>query len=164
MVDVWRSVADDSCFLVVGLDSESSRSWNFSGDVDNFAALYDAVDAGYDVAYRYLHGYSAGAHWTYVIGISNSELFSGLGVYAGSLQYAEAYGYWPDAREAPIPVAIAHGTADTTVPYSEAERAYAELAGAGWPVDLYTIDGATHAYDASSEAEAVAFWWAERTP
>ena len=77
------------------------------------------------------------------------------------MSYAEQYGYWPDNRATPLPVAIAHGTADTTVPYSEAEYAYAELTGVGWPVDFYTVEGGTHAYDVSCQEQAVEFWWAE---
>ncbi len=158
MVAQWRADARAGCFIVVGLDSESGVSWNFSGDVDNLARTLDAVDLAYDIGWRYLHGYSAGAHFTYVIGLANSDVFDGLGVFAGSMQYAEAWGYWPDAGARPIPVAIAHGTADTTVPYSEAEHAYAELAAAGWPVDLHAVDGGSHAYDAAAQAVAWRFW------
>lgn len=158
MVSVWQSVAEANCFLVVGLDSESQNSWNFSGDVDNFSRLMTKIDGEYDIGWWYLHGYSAGAHWTYVIGLANSAYFSGIGVYAGTMSYAEEWGYWPDRTATPIPVAIAHGTNDTTVPYSHAEHAYAELSAAGWPVDLYTIAGGTHAYDVSCEGRAWTFW------
>jgi poly(3-hydroxybutyrate) depolymerase len=162
MVEQWRPVATRECLLVVGLDSSSGSSWNFNGDVTNFDALYTLVDEGYDVAAHYLHGYSAGAHWTYIIGISNSEYFTGIGVYAGSLAYAEEWGYWPDDTEAPIPVAIAHGTADSTVPYREAQHAYDSLTAAGWPADLYTVDGGTHAYDPSCQDRAWELWTEER--
>lgn len=161
MVEQWTALADAECVVVVGLDSQSGRSWNFQGDVQNTSDLVDAIDAGYDVGRRFLHGYSAGAHWSWVVGLANSATFAGVGVYAGSIQYAEQYGVWPDGTQGPIPVAIAHGTEDTTVPYSEAERAVAELEAAGWPVDLTTLTGGTHAYDASSQRAAWDFWAAE---
>jgi predicted esterase len=161
MVGVWRDLADQECFVVAALDS-GGAGWDFSDDVDNFSLLYDVVDAGYDVNRRYLHGYSAGAHWTYIIGISNSEYFAGLGVYAGSLTYAEQWGYWPDPGEAPIPVAIAHGTGDTTVPYSEAEHAYDELLDAGWPVTLDSYSGGSHSFELDSPAVAWAWWEAHQ--
>lgn len=161
MVAQWTTLADAECFLVIGLDSQSGRSWNFQGDVENTGALVDAVDAAYDVGRRFLHGYSAGAHWGYVVGLANSATFAGLGVYAGSIQYAEQYGVWPDGTQGPIPVAIAHGTADTTVPYSEAERALAELEGEGWPAELTTFSGGTHGYEPSAQDAAWAFWMAE---
>lgn len=161
MVEQWRALAARECFLVVGLDSASGSSWNFNSDVTNFESLYEQIDASWDVAFHYLHGYSAGAHWTYIIGISNSEFFSGIGVWAGSLSYAEEWGYWPDPTEDPIPVAIGHGTDDSTVPYREATHAYDSLTGAGWPADLYTVEGGTHTYDPSCQPRAWEFWRSE---
>lgn len=162
MVSVWRAVAESECFLVVGLDSESSASWNFSGDVNNFTTLMDTIDGLYNVNRRTLHGYSAGAHWTYVIGLANSEYFDALGVYAGTMYYAEDWGYWPtDPRKPKIPVAIAHGTADTTVPYSEATDAFNTLTAAGWPANLDTYSGGTHAFEPGSPAVAWEYWVSE---
>ena len=161
MVGVWKDVADSECFVVAALDSVGT-GWDFSADVDNFSALYDLVDASYDVNRHYLHGYSAGAHWTYIIGISNSEYFDGLAVYAGSLAYAEEWGYWPDRTETPVPFAIAHATDGTTVPYSEAEHAYEELTATGWPALLDTYEGATRAFEPDSPAVAWDWWVANR--
>lgn len=161
MVDLWRPIADAECVLVVGLDSEDGMGWNFSGDVTNLSTLLDVVDAAWNINRRYMHGYSAGAHWTYVVGLANADYFAGIGVYAGSMQYAEAYGGWP-TKEGPIPVAIAHGTDDTTVPYSEAEDAYATLTAAGWTANLDTYAGGTHTYEPGCEPVAWDFWQAHR--
>lgn len=159
MVGVWRSIAQSGCFLVVGLDSESSVSWNFQTDVDNFSTLMDVIDAEYNINRHVLHGYSAGAHWTYVIGLANSEYFDALGVYAGTMYYAEEWGYWPVPGSQPkIPVAIAHGTADTTVPYSEATHAFDTLTAAGWPANLDTYDGGTHGFETASPGVAWTYW------
>jgi predicted esterase len=160
MVTQWASLADRECFIVIGQDSASGSSWNFGSDVEGLSALVDEVDGLWDVdrSRRYLHGYSAGAHWSYVIGLANSASFGGLGVYAGSLQYAENYAVWPDGTQGPIPVAIGHGTSDGTVPFSQAQYAQAELAGAGWQVDLWSVTGGSHAYDAGHQAVAWAWW------
>jgi len=162
MVGAWRAVAQGECFLVVGLDSESSASWNFRADIDNFSSLMDLVDTEYNVNRHVLHGYSAGAHWTYVIGLANSEYFDAIGVYAGTMYYSEEWGYWPVSPEKPkIPVAIAHGTGDTTVPYTEATYAYDTLSAAGWPANLDTYEGGTHAFEAASPGVAWAWWTTE---
>lgn len=156
MVAQWRSLADAQCFVVLGLDSAVQSQWDFATDVDHFNTMVDATDALYDIdtRRRYLSGYSAGAHWTYVIGTANSDWFGGLVVFAGTLYYAEQAGIWPDRVQRPIPVFIAHGDADTTVPYAYAEDAYAKLTSEGWPAELWTNPGGSHAYTSAYQGEA----------
>ena len=160
MVAQWQALAEQECFIVIGQDSASGNGWNFNSDVLGLDALIDEVESLWDVdtSRRYLHGYSAGAHWSYVIGLANSATFSGLGVWAGSLSYAETYDVWPNGTQGPIPVAIGHGTSDGTVPYSQATYAEAQLSGAGWDVDLWTVSGGSHAYDPAHQAVAWAWW------
>jgi len=159
MVAQWTSLADTECFIVIGQGSQSGNGWNFNSDVEGLSALVDEVDTlwNIDTERRVLHGYSAGAHWGYVIGLANSDTFGGLIVYAGAMTYAESYGVWPDGTQGSIPVAIGHGTDDSVVPYAYAEQAEAELSAAGWPVDLWTASGGSHAYDADHQASAWSF-------
>lgn len=160
MVAQWTSLADAHCLIVVGQDSASGSSWNFGSDVTGLDAVVNDVSALWDVDLDrlYLHGYSAGAHWSYVIGLANSDVFAGLAVFAGSLTYAESYEVWPDGTRGPIPVFIAHGTDDSTVPYREAEHAYAELMAEGWTSELWTSTGGTHAYDPAHQDDALDFF------
>lgn len=160
MVAQWTSLADARCIIVVGQDSASGRSWNFDSDVTGLDAVVNDVAALWDVDLDrlYLHGYSAGAHWSYVIGLANSDVFAGLAVFAGSLSYAESYGVWPDGTRGPIPVFIAHGSDDSTVPYREAEHAYEELLAEGWTTELWTSAGGSHAYDPAHQDDALTFF------
>lgn len=159
MVSQWTSLASTECFIVIGQDSQSGNGWNFGSDVTGMSDLIDEIDSLWDIdtERRILHGYSAGAHWGYVIGLGNSDTFGGLIVYAGAMSYAESYGVWPGGTQGSIPVAIGHGTSDTTVPYAYAEQAASALSSAGWPVELWTASGGSHAYDAAHQAAAWAF-------
>ncbi|MCP4805197.1 MAG: hypothetical protein GY913_19065 [Proteobacteria bacterium] len=159
MVSQWQALADAECFIVIGQGSQSGNGWNFNSDVEGLGALVDEVDSLWDVDTdrRVLHGYSAGAHWSYVVGLANSDVFGGLVVYAGAMSYAESYDVWPNGTKGPIPVAIGHGTDDTVVSYGFAQQAEAELSGAGWPVELWSAAGGSHAYDPAHQAPAWAF-------
>jgi len=115
-----------------------------------------------DPRFKYLHGYSAGAHFAYGFGLFNSSYLAGIGVYAGSLDSATADGIWPDQAGSPIPVFIAHGSEDGTVPYAEAQDARDALEAAGWPVELWTAEGQGHGYASAHHGPAWSFWTAER--
>jgi len=159
MVTQWTSLADAECFIVIGQGSQSGNGWNFNTDVEGLGTLLEEVEALWDIDTdrRILHGYSAGAHWGYVVGLANSATFGGLIVYAGAMNYAESYGVWPDGTQGSIPVAIGHGTADTVVPYAYAQQAEGALSAAGWPVELWAVEGGSHAYDRDHQAAAWAF-------
>lgn len=146
MIDGWRETAEAECFIVVGQDSQSSVSWNTGTDLDCFWDIAAEIESLYDVdtRRRYLDGHSAGGHWTWMIGLTYSDWFGGLSPTSASMSYAEYYGVWPEGTGRAIPVHIAHGTADTIVPYSEAEYAYEQLSNAGWTVELYTVEGGDH--------------------
>jgi len=160
MVSAWRPVADAHCLIVIAMDSGDPRGWGFVDDGLRFNDLLWAIDDVYDIdrSRRYLHGYSAGAHWIYGFGLFYSSTYAGLAVYAGSLDAAILDGIWPDQVGDPIPVLIAHGTDDAVVPYAEALAARDELEEAGWPVRLWTAEGGTHHYDPAHQEEAWLFW------
>jgi len=159
MVAQWQALADTECFIVIGQGSQSGNGWNFNSDVEGLGALIEEVDALWDIdtERRVLHGYSAGAHWGYVVALANSDTFGGLVVYAGAMSYAESYGVWPEGTQGPIPVAIGHGTDDSVVPYAYAQQAESALSAASWPVELWTATGGSHAYDAEHQTSAWAF-------
>jgi poly(3-hydroxybutyrate) depolymerase len=142
----WQSLADQECFIVVGQDSASGTSWNTSSDVQCFSDIADHLDTLYDLdtRRRYLSGHSAGGHWTWAIGLYNSDWFGGLAPTAGSISYAIHWGIWPHDVGRAIPVHITHGTEDSVVPFEHAEWGYQELTDAGWPVELYAVVGGGH--------------------
>ncbi len=156
MVSSWLSLAATEGFMVVGQDSASGNGWNFGSDVLGLQAVIEQVSTEYniDLCRLYLHGYSAGAHWSYVIGLANATWFAGLAVYAGSLDYAVDLEVWPDGVTRSLPVRIDHGTADTTVPFTEAEQARDALEGAGHEVSFHAIEGGSHGYDAAVQPDA----------
>ena len=148
MVSLWSATAEAEGFIVVGQDS-AGEGWNTGSDVEGLSAVFDQAAAWWnvDLCRTYLQGYSAGAHFTYIIGLANADVFAGLAVYAGTMGYAVEFGVWPDMVLRTIPVRIDHGTADSVVPYSEAENAQGLLQGAGHEVSFHAIAGGSHAYD-----------------
>jgi poly(3-hydroxybutyrate) depolymerase len=161
-VQGWIGTAEDECFIVVGQDSETSVSWNTGTDVTCFNDIADHIDGLFDIdtRRRYLNGHSAGGHWTWAIGLANSDWFGGLAPTSASITYAIEWDIWPDNTGRPIPVHITHGTADDVVPYSHAEWGYQELSDAGWPVELFTIEGGNH-FDLGDEYQAEAWSFLE---
>ncbi len=158
-VQEWIGMAEQECFVVVGQSSETSVSWNTDSDVQCFSDIADHIDTLYDLdtRRRYLSGHSAGGHWTWAIGLYNSDYFGGLAPTAASIYYAESWDIWPDGTGRAIPVHITHGSADDIVGYEWAEYGYQELSAVGWPVELYTIHGGDHFTLGDYQAEAWAF-------
>lgn len=62
----------------------------------------------------------------------------------GTIQDNRATGMSPAIRSGDPPLFILHGTADTTVPYGEAERLYHLAAAAKVPVEIHPILGWNH--------------------
>ena len=151
MIDVWRDVAEEHGFIVLGPDSGSTTGWAVGGDTERILTALDQVARDYDVDRCRLHlaGHSSGAHMTWVVGLAHSEVFASLGPYAGSLSSAETLDIWPDAVTRQIPARIDHGEDDTAIPISASEYARDELEAAGHPVDFNPIPDSGHAWDPS---------------
>jgi PKD repeat protein len=157
MRDAWVSEASENGFIVVALQG-SGPGWNPSVDGTVLQNMFNHVDTIYniDTKHRYLHGYSAGAHWSYSLGLYNNGYFAAFAVFAGTMQYAIDSGLWPldyDGGDRRIPVSIHHGDSDTVVPVSHARTAHMQLLGAEHPVSYIEIPGGTHAYPISINAE-----------
>jgi phospholipase/carboxylesterase len=139
-VNLWSAIAEAEGFIVLVPESLSGgASWNRGADTPVISALLDTVSAQYnvDTCRIYLTGYSAGAHYGYMLGLANSTYFAALGMQAGTLNYAEQAGIWPSMVERQIAVDIHHGMNDPYVPFSEATHARDELEGAGHTVYLH---------------------------
>ena len=91
----WRALADRERIIVVDVrDHDRNGGFNFNYDVLGLAAILGDVDGAYnvDTQRRYLHGFSAGAHWGYAGALANGNAFAGLGIGAGSLATARQQG------------------------------------------------------------------------
>jgi predicted esterase len=142
-VGLWSSIAEREGFIVLVPESLSGgASWNPGTDTPVIGALLDVVAAQWNVdeCRIYLTGYSAGAHYGYMLGLANADYFAALGIQAGTLAYAEQAGVWPSMVPRPIAVDIHHGQSDPYVPLSAATHARDELEAAG-----HVVYFATHA-------------------
>jgi hypothetical protein len=143
-LNVWKTIAEEEGFIVLVPESSSGgASWNAGKDTPIIDAVYNEVLADYDVdeCRVYLTGYSAGAHVGYAIGLLNADMFAGLGFQAGSMQYAEQWGIWPNEVPRKIAVDIHHGTGDNVVPIGHATHARDTLGGAGHTIYYDTHPG-----------------------
>jgi phospholipase/carboxylesterase len=155
MVDVWRDVAEEHGFIVLGPDSGSTTGWAVGSDTDRILTALDQVTRDYDIDLCRLHlsGHSSGAHMTWVVGLAHSEVFASLAPYAGALDSAEALDIWPDAVTRQIPARIDHGEDDGSIPIGASEYARDELEAAGHPVDFNPIPGSGHAWDPAATGD-----------
>ena len=126
---LWIPESDAGDFIVAGLSSQG-EGWNFDTDLTATNLMIEEIDALYniDTDRRYLMGYSAGAHWTHAVALSNSQFFAAYGVVAGAM---EATGVTPAAAVRKIPAAIVHRQDDAVVPFSFGEANAAALEAAG---------------------------------
>jgi phospholipase/carboxylesterase len=141
---LWQPIARSEGFMVVEQQGYlGNGGFTFDYDVLVLNAILADTQATWNVDTRRIHltGFSAGAHWSYVVGLANSDQFAGLGISAGSMATAIRLGVWPSQVTTKIAVAIRHGTQDTVVPVSEGRAANARLTAAGHPVDYAEFTG-----------------------
>ncbi len=143
-VNLWADIAEAEGFILLVPESLSGgASWNPGTDTQVISELLDHVATTWNVegCRIYLTGYSAGAHYGYMLGLANASYFAALGVQAGTLSYAEMGGIWPGMIDRQIAVDIHHGATDPYVPIMLAEHARDELEGAGHVVYYHTHPG-----------------------
>jgi poly(3-hydroxybutyrate) depolymerase len=159
----WQSISESDGFIVAEQQGYLGNG-GFTLDYDPLVlqALLTDVEATWniDVKRVYLTGFSAGAHWSYAIGLSNADLFAALGICSGSIGLAIQENVWiQDATTQPnvprvIPVSIRQGTQDTVVPPYAGQFSRDQLLKASFPVDYAEFqDGHT-----VSTAELQGMW------
>jgi poly(3-hydroxybutyrate) depolymerase len=153
-INIWTAVAERDTFIVVAQEGEDRMGWGSDSDVPVLNLIMEDLAAAYDVdeSRLYCTGFSAGAHWTYILGLMNADVFAALGVQAGSMVYVMSSPGWQDMIARPIPVDIHHGRSDPVVPFSEAELARDTLTGLGHTVFFNPFDGG-HTTSAAHAAE-----------
>lgn len=158
----WRALADQEGLIVIDFrDHDRNGGFNFNYDVLGLNAILSEVEGAFnvDTKRRYYHGFSAGAHWGYVVVLANARTFAGLGINAGSMGLAIQQGVWPGQVQARIPLAIRHGITDAVVPVSAGRADRARLMNAGHSVAYEEFQGG-HVIAA---ADARAIWGALKT-
>jgi poly(3-hydroxybutyrate) depolymerase len=141
-------VADAEGVLVLTPESTTGpgASWDPQSDGAVIDALVVEMESQYnvDTCRRYVAGFSNGAHYAYMVGLGNAEAFAGIGVVAGSLQWAQDAGIWPNEVDRPVAVAIHHATDDPVIPFSHGTASRDALENRGHPVYFTQLDNVGH--------------------
>jgi len=132
-LSVFRAVADREGFVVVypgGLaGSDGQAGWEdcrsdyrISSGADDFgflAALVERVRGQYGLPTSrvFMAGGSNGAMMTHAFAIARPDLVGAVATSAGSLAENPRSGSCANGPYAPVPILIAHGTADTQMPF-----------------------------------------------
>lgn len=156
----WQGLAENETFIAIDFrDHDRNGGFNFNYDVLLINAILADVQGAYNVDTKriYYHGFSAGAHWGYTVVLSNTQVFAGLGINAGSMSNAVLQGVWPGQVQRQIPVAIRHGVSDAVVPIGAGRDDRGRLMGAGHPLDYAEFAGGHSAPTAQQAAEIWAF-------
>jgi len=152
LLDKWKDLAAEEKVILVGPDSRNPDFW--AAPVDGPDFLYDIVerlkkDYPIDPRRVYLFGHSAGAVFTLLASMWESQYFAAAALHAGALQGFEAKDGIATAKRK-IPMAIFSGTADPIFPIKDVRLTRDTLRDAGFPISLIEIPGHGHNYFAIS--------------
>jgi len=152
MVDRWKDLAAEEKMVVLGPDSRDPAFW--AAPVDGPDFLYEIVERlkkTYPIDPRrvYLFGHSAGAVFTLLTSMWESQYFAAAAFHAGALQDFEAAEGIAAAKRK-VPMAIFSGTADPIFPIKAVRITRDTLRDAGFPILLTEIPGHDHNYSAIS--------------
>jgi poly(3-hydroxybutyrate) depolymerase len=145
LVELFRDVASKEHFIVVGPDATDRRGWQVPADGPSFLYfLIEAVKAKHAVDGRriYLFGHSAGASFALTMGLMESEYFAGAAVHSAALQHDGREQLLGAARK--LPIAMFHGTSDSTIPIASGREGRDALQKAGFAVDFRELLGYEH--------------------
>lgn len=97
-----------------------------------------------DAANVYLVGFSQGAMMCYETGLTAPGVVKGIGVLSGRLSEPLRASLKPVANRKTLKIFIAHGTADSRIPYSEGKTANEFLIALGLKPEFHTYQGMDH--------------------
>lgn len=125
----------------------TNESWS-EEDEPFVLALVEEMKGKYKIDPNrvFLMGVSAGAHFTYHVGLKHPELFRAIAVYAGSLAASKKRWGTPLAKEKEkqIPVFIMHGEKDELLPLWNATWSRDALKKEGYDVTYVEIPWQSH--------------------
>jgi len=152
LIDRWRDLAEEEKVILVGPDSRNPDFW--AAPVDGPDFLYDIIERlkkAYPIDPRrvYLFGHSAGAVFTLLTSLWQSQYFAAAALHGGALEGFEAVDGIAAAKRK-VPMVILSGTADPIFPITGVRITRDTLRNAGFPISLIEIPGHGHNYFAIS--------------
>ena len=147
MIDRFQEQAEKKGYLVACPNSKDSKKWTYSEKDDVFLMIED-IKRSFNLDYSkiYLTGFSAGALFTYYLGLNYPEKFRAIAPFGGPFTWIrnDLVLSYDKARQ--IPVLILQGVLDNVVNIEEARVAQKTLESFGYPVKLREIGGLNHEY------------------
>lgn len=159
MADAWKDLADREHFIVAAPDALNSAGW--STDVDPPAFLHAVVDQvaaqhAIDRGRIYLFGHSAGAVFSLVLSLIDSEYYAAAAVHAGALQPDEYNLFQFSTRK--MPTAIWVGDRDLNFPLDLVNATKKGFDKNGFPLEVSVIHNHDHNYYVMSDAVNRSAW------
>ncbi|HUP92659.1 MAG TPA: PHB depolymerase family esterase [Solimonas sp.] len=160
MVAQWAALAERERFIVAGPDARESSAWRLKEDgPEPLFALAERIKAQQPVDPRrvYLFGFSAGARFTLMMSMMESQYFAAAAVFAGA---------WKQDRESlvtqlarrKLPVALFIGDRDPLFPLESARDTERTLREQGFPVELTILKDHDHDYSAVAREVNAGAW------
>jgi poly(3-hydroxybutyrate) depolymerase len=147
MADAWKDLAAKEHFIVAAPDAFDSAGWSTQVDPPAFLhAVVEHVAAQHaiDQTRIYLFGHSAGAVFSLVLALIDSEYFAAAAVHAGALR-ADQYNLFEFA-ERKMPAAIWVGDRDPNFPIDLVNATKKEFDRNEIPLELSIIPNHDHNY------------------
>jgi len=124
-------------------DTKLPRDWDPCKDVTGVTGKIESLIKQYpiDPSQVFLSGFSSGATMSYVVGFEKPGLFCGIIAFCGVLQQNLIDPKKLKAASSKLPVCIAHGWQDASVPWDRAHAAKGFLLAAGFSVKSFYYFG-----------------------
>lgn len=152
MADCWKDLAAKEHFILAAPDAWTSAGWDTGPDSPAFLhAVVEQVAARHaiDRSRIYLFGHSAGAAFSLVLSLIDSEYFAAAAVHAGALR-PDQYNLF-DFAERKMPTAIWVGDRDPNFPLDMVNATKKEFERHGFSLELSIIPMHDHNYYAISD-------------
>jgi len=153
MIGCWKDLAAKEHFIIIAPDAWNSAGWDTGPDSPAFLhAVVEEVAAKrtIDRSRIYLFGHSAGAAFSLVLSLIDSEYFAAAEVHAGALR-PDQYNLF-DYAERKMPAAIWVGDRDPNFPLDMVNATKKEFERHGIPLQLSIIPQHDHNYYAISDS------------
>jgi poly(3-hydroxybutyrate) depolymerase len=152
MADCWKDLAAKEHFIIAAPDAWNSAGWDTGVDSPEFLhAMIEQVAAKHtiDRTRIYLFGHSAGAMFSLVLSLIDSEYFAAAAIHAGALR-PDQFNLF-DYADRKMPVAVWVGDRDPNFPLDLVNATKKEFERHGNPLQLSVIPMHDHNYYAISD-------------